>query len=429
MKKWFEKILFFLFLASVICSIIEVVYVLYLGLPALALALAPIVLMLIVFSAISWKNGGILWLLPNIAIGSYTWYYTPLRVPVLIITLGSIACLIIGAVLYFKTSSNDRKEHWDAGVRARRNGLIAGVLALVIGVGSVAGLYTIERDGFRMTPVGNTYKKPIENAGTIEKLEYDSFVYDTSGNPGAEMPKFCYVYLPYNYDESLQYNIMYLMHGGGGSAETWMLEADKGGMTSKNMLDSLIASGEIEPLIVVMPSFYIYNDLAVEVEDVFDLTISFQYELRNDLMPVVESRYSTYAGKDTSPESLIASRDHRAFSGLSLGARTTYQSALCASLDYFSWFAPFSGSWTDADKILGDINSDSFKDYKINYLFSCDGTLDFSYPGHRQLFEALAESDRFTEGENISFVTLYYRSHAIDAWQLDLFNTLHVFFK
>lgn len=42
-------------------------------------------------------------------------------------------------------------------------------------------------------------------------------------------------------------------------------------------------------------------------------------ELLNDLIPAVESRYSTYA-EDTTPVGIAASRDHRGFGGFSMGS-------------------------------------------------------------------------------------------------------------
>ena len=50
-------------------------------------------------------------------------------------------------------------------------------------------------------------------------------------------------------------------------------------------------------------------------------------------MPLVESQFSTYAGKDVSEESMIASREHRAMAGLSRGSMAAMRSGMLANLD------------------------------------------------------------------------------------------------
>ena len=124
-----------------------------------------------------------------------------------------------------------------------------------------------------------------------------------------------------------EYNILYLMHGTGDDEKYWL----KTNPYNKTMLDNMIADGDIEPLIVVTPTFYVEDDCA---DDLDQLTYSFAKELRNDLMPEIESSYSTYA-KSADDKGFSKSRDHRAFAGLSRGAVTMYHSVLCQSLDYF----------------------------------------------------------------------------------------------
>lgn len=175
-----------------------------------------------------------------------------------------------------------------------------------------------------------------EQAGTVEEVVYDTKAYATDER---DVKKTAYVYLPYGYSEEKEYNILYLMHGTGDDEKYWL----KTNPYNKTMLDNMIADGDIEPLIVVTPTFYVEDDCA---DDLDQLTYSFAKELRNDLMPEIESVYSTYA-KSADDEGFAESRDHRAFAGLSRGAVTMYHSALCQSLDYFSWFGAFSGSRTD----------------------------------------------------------------------------------
>ena len=66
----------------------------------------------------------------------------------------------------------------------------------------------------------------------------------------------------------------------------------------------------------------------------------FRYELRRDLIPAVESAFSTWTEGDVSEENLVKTRSHRAFAGLSLGSMTTYRAAF---YNNFALFSPLIG--------------------------------------------------------------------------------------
>ena len=57
-----------------------------------------------------------------------------------------------------------------------------------------------------------------KEAGTIERITYTAHDYYGDGAP---VEKEANVYLPYGYDESKQYNVLYLMHGIGGDEDEW----------------------------------------------------------------------------------------------------------------------------------------------------------------------------------------------------------------
>ena len=68
--------------------------------------------------------------------------------------------------------------------------------------------------------------KECDKKGTVERFEYESRVYDkddgtddntaaTNAQKSAEkLQKGAWVYVPYGYDASKKYDILYLMHGG-----------------------------------------------------------------------------------------------------------------------------------------------------------------------------------------------------------------------
>ena len=259
----------------------------------------------------------------------------------------------------------------------------------------------------------------IAEAGTLEELVYETKAYATDSRP---VVKRALVYLPYGYDAEKQYNILYLMHGTGDDENYWLQTHPY----NKIMLDRMIALGEIDPLIVVTPSFYVEDDGKDSSLDI--LTFSFREELRNDLMPAVETKYATFA--ETSDEAgFAASRDHRAFAGLSRGAVTTANSALCGSLDYFSWFGLFSSFRTTEEYLNETIRSEAWRDLPIHYLYATSGNFDFATPymtpGYRMLCSV---EPRLVEGVNTAFDLFPMRYHSIGHWHLSLYNFLQRLF-
>jgi len=145
---------------------------------------------------------------------------------------------------------------------------------------------------------------------------------------GEPIVKTCNVYLPACYDRSPErrYNVLYLLHGVGGDEWEWLRGGgeEDGRHAICNLLDHLIAAGEIEPLIAVFPngrSAHDFADRSFNAEGTNMLGFYyFDYELRYDLIPFIESRFRTYADiADASAAGVSASRRHRAIAGLSMG--------------------------------------------------------------------------------------------------------------
>ena len=247
----------------------------------------------------------------------------------------------------------------------------------------------------------------IAEAGRLEELIYETKAYATDARP---VTKRALVYLPYGYDEGGQYNILYLMHGTGDDENYWLQTHGY----NKIMLDRMIAAGEIQPLIVVTPTFYVEDDGKDSSLDI--LTFSFREELRNDLMPAVETKSATFA-ETADDAGFAASREHRAFAGLSRGAVTTANSVLCGSLDYFSRFGLFSSFRTTEEHIRETIRSKEQLPLSIDYLYATTGNFDFAtpymVPGYRV---------------NTSFDIFPMRYHSIGHWHLSLYNFLQKVF-
>ena len=292
------------------------------------------------------------------------------------------------------------------------------------------------------------YKQPCDLKGSVEAFEYDTYYYAkdlANGDPlshATPITKTAYVYLPAGYDETKEYDILYLLHGGGDNAAKWFSQKDEtngavGEGYAVNILDNLFANGDAQSFIVVTPGLYNENDESTQ--ELNGYTETFAYELR-DLMKVAESKYSTYA-QDVTEEALIDSRDHRAFAGLSMGSITTWHSAVTNCLDVVSWFGNMSGG-PSADTaeaeaytkntIIPAIEKAATDGYKIHMLLSMNGVHDIALDPHvktHQLLVDFAENnDALNVGENYDFI-VSDGAHTFEAWNLYLYDMAHVFFK
>jgi enterochelin esterase-like enzyme len=137
--------------------------------------------------------------------------------------------------------------------------------------------------------------------GTISTVYYDSPV---AGN-GRRM----HVYLPPNYEKGKKYPVLYLIHGGGDSDESWPTAG-----RPNFILDNLIAAGKAKPMVIVFPNGSINGNLQ-QVKDP-DLD-PFTPELLTVIIPLIESHYRV----STSP-------DDRAIGGLSMGGHQTFYAGL-----------------------------------------------------------------------------------------------------
>ena len=267
-----------------------------------------------------------------------------------------------------------------------------------------------------------------DKKGTVERFEYDTFTYDEENKP---LHKGAWVYLPYGYDKSVKYNVLYLLHGGG-FTEEWWLQMFPDTVT---ILDNMFEKNLCEPCIVVTPTFY-HGDDDKHTKDEGRCE-NFRHELRKDLIPAIESKYSTFAEGDVSEENLIKTRSHRAFAGLSLGSMTTYRAAFYNNFDLFSWYGPFSGCcgpFGDHDKevkrICETLENGYKNGYELDYMFCANGDADIAFEEHKDIMgRAVAESKYLEQGKNYDFFIVPGGVHDMKAWQLHMYHALQIFFK
>lgn len=159
------------------------------------------------------------------------------------------------------------------------------------------------------------YEQEAEQRGEVVRIDYDT--HDYAEGTGAVRTSTAYVYLPYGYEEHTdrRYNVLYFVHGHYGTAASFF--QDENGLLRK-LLDHMTENGDMAPTIVVSPS-YNYGNPTPNYVDADPYCEALPQELVNDLIPIVESRYRTYA-ESTDAAGLESSREHRAIGGFSMGA-------------------------------------------------------------------------------------------------------------
>lgn len=254
--------------------------------------------------------------------------------------------------------------------------------------------------------VPDAYRTESDKPGTIESLTYKA-----PNLTGGTDDKKLNVYLPYGYDASnstKKYNVLYLMHGGGEN-ENLIFGGPGQSKELKKIIDHMIANGDIEPLIVVTPTFYGgKNDTAL-----------FHEELINNIVPLVETKYHTYAAS-ASLDDLKASRAHRAFGGFSMGSVTTWYTFI-HNLDYFKYYLPLSGdSWVlgqggggskpkETAEYLAKVAKDAGYQPQDYYIFSATGSLDIAYPNLKPQIDAMKQlTDTFIYSSDATKGNFYF---------------------
>ena len=224
-------------------------------------------------------------------------------------------------------------------------------------------------------------EEPCPQAGQVINETYN----------GINGTNYLNVYLPYGYDENKKYNIFYLMHGGGENENTIFSDD----VNLDRILDHMIMNGELEPLIVVTPTF---NKCAAD---------KFYEEFRKSVVPFVEGKYSTYA-ESTSEADLRASRMHRAYGGFSMGGLSTW----CVAdhdMDLVGYFMPLSGNnWEGMDALTNEIDSLGLKQNEY-FILAATGDDDIAYPNMLpEMNDLKTRTKYFTYTSDFSKGNLYW---------------------
>lgn len=261
----------------------------------------------------------------------------------------------------------------------------------------------------KTTPVPSEYNQEFALKGSVVQIDYDTRDY-VEGTEEVRMNT-AYVYLPYGYDEASDqhYNVFYFVHGHGETAASFF--QNENGLLRK-LLDHMMANGDIAPTLIVSTS-YIYGTPVDYYPDADPYCEALPQELVKDLIPVIESRYHTYA-ETTDIAGIEASRGHRAIGGFSMGAVTTWY-ALEHNLNCFKYFIPISSDCWSLGRFAGMTCPDETAEHLANiirnsvflendfYIWACSGTDDVAYDRIWAQVQAMAQiTDVFSVG-NLTF--------------------------
>lgn len=250
-------------------------------------------------------------------------------------------------------------------------------------------------------PDNKFYDAPSGQPGEIVKVEYTTTAY------GEPLNRFVNVYVPYGYDAGKQYNIIYFLHG-----TNELQDALIGDERAKNFFDNMIEVGVADPFLMVFPTYYYdYENRAIDIP-------AFRTEMREAIMPAVESRFSTYA-PTADTEGFAASREHRAISGYSRGAYATWH-MLDGLLDCAKWWLPMSAAISGAGEM--EVPGPSYSEqvawlsdvlaaqpgYDYFLYICCGGGRDMMNEFVNGLVKEMVESGSFSYGMNPAENNMFY---------------------
>jgi len=257
------------------------------------------------------------------------------------------------------------------------------------------------------------YMAFVENGGRVQPITYETKDY---AGDGGTIKKYANVYLPAGYDGSKKYGVLYLMHGIGGSETEWGLTGDSS--LIKKIAENLVLRDEAVPFIIVTPNGRSSRNFG-NVNSDYNSFYKFGLELRNELIPYIDSHFSTYDD-----------RDHRAMAGLSMGGMQTINIGICECIDLISWFGAFSAAPTSyqSARIASEIERN--KEYPVHYFYNICGQQDSIAYGAASSAALLLPrlQPYFEEGKTFTWQAVK-GGHDFNVWYLGFYNFARIIFK
>ena len=266
--------------------------------------------------------------------------------------------------------------------------------------------------------------EPATRQGTVEKVSYDTVQYAT----GAQIRKHMQVYLPYNYSEDQQYNLL-LMLPGMGATETFFLEDphwyDHGvAVYLKDVFDRAIETGVCKPFIAVSLSWC--DDKIPTDPMAFKDAQQVGQEIRNNILPYLTEHYSLYP-EDGTYETLVDNRDHIAIYGLSYCALLIHMGVIPWCYDFISWYDIVSTASSDVGAAVNAIQQSGLP---VNLYMCGYGTGEISMESTHAAYETLQHFCPQTIIDSYTAVELEFPGYGHNVQLFDgmLYNFLQVLF-
>lgn len=167
----------------------------------------------------------------------------------------------------------------------------------------------------------------------LDGVEYGEQITATYFSKTTGKDRNAIIILPPGYTEEKKYPVLYLFHGGMGDENDWT----GGGI--RYMIGNMIADGEAEEMIVVLPNCRCREDDSAANADGFaeghvKSFDNFLNDFRDNLMPFMEENYSVATG-----------RENTAVAGLSMGGRVSLNIGITLAdrVGYTGAFSPAYG--------------------------------------------------------------------------------------
>jgi enterochelin esterase-like enzyme len=192
---------------------------------------------------------------------------------------------------------------------------------------------------------------------SLQNVPHGKISYRYYKSKSLETTRQVLIYTPpgYNPNGSIKYPVLYLIHGGSDTEETWTKVG-----RANFIADNLIAQGKAKPMIIVMP----YGN--VRPKPMPDFT----KDVINDIIPFIESNYP-----------VLTDSKNRAVAGFSVGGGQTLNIGL-TNTDKFAYicsYAPFTAT-EEFNKNFTNWSPDANKINNQLKLFTIHvGTEDFLY--------------------------------------------------
>lgn len=223
--------------------------------------------------------------------------------------------------------------------------------------------------------------------GTVKSFSYPAW--SLSNEQRTVIYKRAKAYLPYGYDRSREYPVLFLMHGEEGDENTLLPDEPKeGGSFVPYVADYLIRKGAAKEAIIVCPNGRTHCDFRNTAAQGFPEEIKgstlgfyeFDRELRRDLLPYLDAHFSVR--KD---------REGRAIAGVSLGAMQAVNLGAMRCSDLFASVGAFSPAFsTAAGATAGRAIREQRK--RLLLFFASCGLSDENAGVFRGLFAGLEEA-------------------------------------